>query len=60
MALPGDMGRFFSLNLTNNLESQSSGGNYISEEINTADELLSIVTVDDAPVINKRKKEKKI
>ena len=52
-------GSIFSLNLTNNLESQSSDEDYISEEINTTDELLSIVTVDDAPVINKRKKKKR-
>ena len=52
-------GSIFSLNHTNNLESQASDEDYAQEEINATDELLSFVTINDSPLINKRKKKKR-
>ena len=52
-------GSIFSFNHTNNLESQDSDEDYAQEEINASDEFLSFVTINDSPVINKRKKKKR-
>ena len=52
-------GSIFSLNHTNNLQSQDSDEDYAKEEINADDEFLSFVTINDAPVINKRSKKKR-
>ena len=52
-------GSIFSLNHANNLESQEPDEDYAQEEINADDEFLSFVTINDAPVINKRKKKKR-
>ena len=52
-------GSIFSLNHTNNLESQDSDEDYVKEEINASDEFLSFVTINDTPLINKRKKKKR-
>ncbi len=52
-------GSIFSLNHTNNLEFQDSDEDYVQEEINAADEFLSFVTINDAPVMNKRRKKKR-
>ena len=52
-------GSIFSLNHISNLESQGSDEDYAQEEINADDEFLSFVTINNAPVINKRKKKKR-
>ena len=52
-------GSIFSLNHTNNLELQDSDEDYAQEEINADDEFLSFVTINDAPLMNKRKKKKR-
>ena len=52
-------GSIFSLNHISNLESAGSDEDYDQEEINADDEFLSFVTINDAPVINKRKKKKR-
>ena len=52
-------GSIFSFNHPNNLEFQDSDEDYVQEEINASDELLSFVTINDSPVINKRKKKKR-
>jgi len=55
-------GTLFSLNNSNSLIIEGSKENedeYIKEDINEEDEEISFVTIDDAPIINKRKKSKK-
>ena len=55
-------GTLFSLNNPYNIIEESSKENiddYLKEEINEEDELMTFVTIDDIPIINKRKKHKK-
>ncbi len=55
-------GTLFSLNNPETLIEENSEervGDYIEEEINEDDDLMTFVTVDDFPIINKRKKHKK-
>ena len=55
-------GSIFSLNHPNNLEFQNSSkelGEYTTEDINEDDTSISIVTINDAPVISNRKKKKR-
>ena len=55
-------GSIFSLNHPNNLEFQNSSkelGEYTAEDINEDDTSISIVTINDAPVISNRKKKKR-
>ena len=55
-------GTLFSLNNPNALIEENSKekiDQYFEEEINEEDELMSFVTIDDVPIINKRKKYKK-
>ena len=55
-------GSIFSLNHPNNLEFQNSSkelGEYTIEDINEDDTSISIVTINDAPVISNRKKKKR-
>ena len=55
-------GTLFSLNNPYNIIEESSTENiddYLKEEINEEDELMTFVTIDDIPIINKRKKYKK-
>ncbi len=55
-------GALFSLNNPNVLIEESSKekrDDYIEEEINEKDELITFVTMDDAPITSKRKKHKK-
>jgi len=50
------------LNHPNNLEFQNSSkelGEYTAEDINEDDTSISIVTINDAPVISNRKKKKR-
>ena len=54
-------GALFSLNNPNSLVEENFKDkidDYLEEEINEDDELMTFVTIDDAPVINKRKKYK--
>ena len=55
-------GALFSLNNPNTLieeNSQENINDYKEEEINEEDELMTFVTIDDVPIMNKRKKHKK-
>ena len=55
-------GTLFSLNNPNGLipeTSEEKTEEYIEEEINEEDENITFVTIEDVPVINKRKKQKK-
>ena len=55
-------GTLFSLNNPNTLTEENfkeKTDDYLVEEINEEDELMTFVTIDDAPIINKRKKYKK-
>ena len=55
-------GTLFSLNNPNSLvekDSEEEKKDYVEQEINEEDELISFVTINDAPAINKRKKYKK-
>ena len=55
-------GTLFSLNNPNPLIEENSKekiDDYIQEEINEDDELITFVTIDDVPIINKRKRYKK-
>ena len=55
-------GSIFSLNHPNNLEFQNSSKeveDYTIEKINEDDNAISCVTINDAPVINNRKKKKR-
>ena len=55
-------GTLYSLNNPNTLTEESfkeKTDDYLDEEINEEDELMTFVTIDDAPIINKRKKYKK-
>ena len=55
-------GTLFSLNNPNSLTEENfkeKTDDYLVEEINEEDELMTFVTIDDAPIINKRKKYKK-
>ena len=55
-------GTLYSLNNPNTLTEEHFKENtddYLAEEINEEDELMTFVTIDDAPIINKRKKYKK-
>ena len=55
-------GTLFSLNNPDTLieeNSKEKTDDYIEEEINKEDELMTFVTIDDAPIINKRKNHKK-
>ena len=55
-------GSIFSLNHPNNLEFQNFSKeveDYTIEKINEDDETISCVTINDAPVINNRKKKKR-
>ena len=55
-------GTLFSLNNPNTLIEENSKENiddYFDEEINEEDDLMTFVTIDDAPIVNKRKKYKK-
>jgi hypothetical protein len=55
-------GSIFSLNNINNLEfkdSKETSEDYVKEEIDAADAAISYVTVDDAPIMSRRKKKKK-
>ena len=55
-------GSIFSLNHPNNLEYQNSANEvdeYNSEDINEEDDILSSVTIHDAPVVSNRKKKKR-
>ena len=55
-------GTLFSLNNPNNLieeDTKEKIDEYVEEEINEKDELITFVTIDDVPIINKRKKHKK-
>ena len=55
-------GSIFSLNHPNNLEFQNSSKeveDYTIEKINEDDNTISCVTINDAPVINSRKKKKR-
>ena len=55
-------GSIFSLNHPNNLEFQNSlreVEDYTIEKINEDDNAISCVTINDAPVINNRKKKKR-
>jgi hypothetical protein len=55
-------GTLFSLNNPNTLIDENSKekiDEYIEEEINEEDELMTFVTIDDVPIITKRKKHKK-
>ena len=55
-------GSIFSLNHPNNLEYQNSANEvdeYNSEDINEDDDILSSVTIHDAPVVSNRKKKKR-
>ena len=55
-------GTLFSLNNPNNSIKESfkeKSDNYIEEEINKEDELMTYVTIDDVPIVNKRKRFKK-
>ena len=55
-------GSIYSLNHPNNLEFQNSSKEveeYTIEEINEDDNAISCITVNDAPVINNRKKKKR-
>ena len=54
-------GTLFSLNNPNTLIEESSKDeidDYLKEEINEEDELMTFVTIDDAPIINKRNKKR--
>tara|TARA_B100000287_G_scaffold383735_1_gene389715 strand:- start:371 stop:1351 length:981 start_codon:yes stop_codon:yes gene_type:complete len=54
-------GALYSLNNPNSLVEENFKDkidDYLEEEINEDDELMTFVTIDDAPVINKRKKYK--
>ena len=55
-------GTLFSLNNPNTLikeNSKEKTDDYFEEEINEEDELMTFVTIDDVPIINRRKKHKK-
>ena len=55
-------GTLFSLNNPNTLTEENfkeKTDDYFDEEINEEDELMTFVTIDDVPIINKRKKYKK-
>ena len=55
-------GTLFSLNNPDTLieeNSKEKTDDYFEEEINEEDELMTFVTIDDAPIITKRKKHKK-
>ena len=55
-------GTLFSLNNPDSLieeNSKEKADDYLKEEINEEDELMTFVTIDDVPIINKRKKHKK-
>ena len=50
------------MNNINNLEfkdSKETSEDYVKEEIDAADATISYVTVDDAPIMSRRKKKKK-